>query len=67
VSQSPELRNYSNAEALSSRLRKPTNKQEVPEVEFDQISGGSDMVVVRFGKIRYELKRTRSGRLVMHK
>ncbi|MEM1228523.1 MAG: hemin uptake protein HemP [Planctomycetota bacterium] len=39
----------------------------IPEVDFEQLSRGGQMVHVVLDEKRYELKRTRSGRLVLHK
>jgi len=38
-----------------------------PEFDFEVMSDGGSMIFIRFGETRYELKRTRSGRLVLHK
>jgi len=41
--------------------------RDTPRYDFEQLSGGRKMIFVEFGNVRYELKRTKSGRLVLHK
>ena len=56
-----------NAAALPPHKDHPAKLTGVPEIDFEQISGGGDMVLIRLGTAHYELRRTRSGRLVLHK
>ncbi|MEO1615481.1 MAG: hypothetical protein AAFV88_06500 [Planctomycetota bacterium] len=65
-----QFRELTKPTADESASRVPTVEQnaKVPtEVNFSELSSGGDIVIVRFGTNRYQLKRTRSGRLVLHK
>lgn len=42
-------------------------QQPVPEFDYDELSGGSGIVHIRFGESVYSLRRTRTGRLVLNK
>jgi len=44
-----------------------TPDQNVPVFDFETLSGGRKKIYILLGKTRYELKRTRSERLVLHK
>ena len=67
MNDSQESGDHAETDRAFDKNSRPADLQSPPEIDFEEISVGGDKVYIRLGTTRYELKRTRSGRLVLHK